>query len=81
MDDRTKFLKRLQSRDLRRINTVIGHLQQGNITGLDIKKLKGYSNMFRVRVGDFRIVYKKDITLGIIILEISRRSDTTYNIA
>mgnify|MGYP001588520449 CR=1 FL=1 len=47
--------------------------------GLDIKKLKGYQDVFRVRKGDLRIIFtrsKKDI----FILAIDRRRESTYRV-
>lgn len=46
--------------------------------GLNWKKLKGYENLFRVRIGNYRIIYHdngKEIT----VIAVSPKSDTTYN--
>ena len=45
---------------------------------LDLKKLKGLSDRYRVRVGPVRVIFEmtdRDIR----VLEISKRSDNTYN--
>ena len=46
---------------------------------LDVKKLKGYDNIFRVRKGKLRIIFSKEKG-EIFILAIERRRDTTYNL-
>lgn len=40
----------------------------------DIKKLKGYDNRFRVRLGDFRLIYEIDKEqMLVLILKLERR--------
>src|SRR3990167_6484238 len=46
-------------------------------TGLDIKKLSGYSDVYRVRTGNIRIIFLDD-KRHTEVLEISRRSEKTY---
>lgn len=47
--------------------------------GLDIKKLAGTQNCYRLRVGEFRIIYQMDTTLKkIFIMDIDFRTTTTY---
>ena len=46
---------------------------------LDIRKLKGYSNRFRIRIGDCRIVYElNENEKTIKIIEIARRENIKY---
>lgn len=45
---------------------------------LDIKKLKGYHDIFRARKGRLRIIFKTDKNKKIYILSIERRSDKMY---
>ncbi|MFZ4727370.1 MAG: type II toxin-antitoxin system RelE family toxin [Pseudanabaena sp.] len=41
-----------------------------------VKKLKGYENTYRVRVGDYRIIYEiKDRELIVLLLSVSHRKD------
>ncbi|OQY55339.1 MAG: type II toxin-antitoxin system RelE/ParE family toxin [Candidatus Parabeggiatoa sp. nov. 2] len=41
-----------------------------------VKKLRGYENTYRIRVGDYRIVYEiHDNVLWILIVEVGHRSD------
>lgn len=51
-----KFIDRLPMPDRRRIATAIAQLPNG----ADIKKLKGHEGLLRLRVGDYRIIYRVD---------------------
>lgn len=44
--------------------------------GTDIKKLKGFSNKYRLRVNDYRIIYDKFDDLYIIdVIDVNNRGD------
>ncbi|MFH1392836.1 MAG: hypothetical protein ABIG73_00405 [Patescibacteria group bacterium] len=77
MDKIDKALSKLIFKEKERIRNVIKALQLGRFDNLDIKKLKGFSDVFRVRKGGLRIVYQ---LLGrrIIILKIDKRKEDTY---
>lgn len=47
--------------------------------GLDIKKLKGCQDVFRVRKGNIRIIFTKN-KKDIFILSIDRRRESTYKL-
>jgi mRNA interferase RelE/StbE len=51
-----KFIDRLPMNEKRRIVEAIERLPEGD----DIKRLKGHSDLFRLRVGDYRIIYTVD---------------------
>lgn len=48
-----KFIDKLPKNERLRIAKAIEALPNGE----DIKKLKGYTNLLRLRVGDYRIIY------------------------
>ena len=50
------FIDRLPLNEKRRIVAAIERLPNGE----DIKRLKGYDGLFRLRVGDYRILYTVD---------------------
>lgn len=60
-----------------RILSVIEQIRSRDFSGLDRKKLKGYDSIFRIRIGNYRIVYYDDGTC-IIIKSIGRRNERTY---
>ena len=77
MDRVDKLLRKLSLRERQKVFHVIGLILTGNLDGLDIKKLKGRSGQFRVRVGDIRIIFIHDKNM-LHIISADRRSDTTY---
>ncbi|MDP2812164.1 MAG: type II toxin-antitoxin system RelE/ParE family toxin [bacterium] len=60
------------------LKKIIVQIKSGNFSNLDIKKLKGHNNVFRVRKGKFRVVFSTDNGKTTLIA-IGRRNDTTYN--
>lgn len=79
MDKIKKALKNLLASDRKIIKDILLKIQFGNWESLDIKKLKNNDNIFRVRKGKMRIIFKSDKNGNIKILAIEKRSDTTYN--
>lgn len=59
------------------VKQILQRLIVGNTKGLNIKKLKGREDIFRVRKGDVRVIYRT-VESGIFILAIERRSEDTY---
>lgn len=78
MDKNQKFLKRLSSKEFANLEKVLQKIHNQQTDGLDIKKLSGHTDVFRVRVGDIRIIFLANRT-STDILEISRRSEETYH--
>ena len=77
MDKIDKALSKLVSKEKARIKNIIKALQSGRFDNLDIKKLKGLENVFRVRQGGLRIIYQT-IDKEVIILKIDKRKEDTY---
>ncbi len=77
MDKIKKTLRKLTSKERDRVKGILKQLNSRNISGLDIKKLKGREDIFRARKGDIRIIYQLT-KKGIFILAIERRSEKTY---
>jgi mRNA interferase RelE/StbE len=66
-----KYLRKLDRNTQVRIISAINQLPEG-----DIKKLQGKSSDYRLRVGDYRIVFSKNArTLIITIIEIASRGE------
>lgn len=51
-----KFIDKLPATDKKRIVSAIEKLPDGD----DIKRLRGYEGLFRLRVGQYRIIYETD---------------------
>lgn len=58
-----KFIKKQDINTQKRIIKAIMELPEG-----DIKKLKGIDSVYRLRIGDFRILFEKDDNKLIIII-------------
>ncbi len=71
-----KFLAKQHKQQRIRLYKAISKLPDGT----DIKKLKGY-DLYRLRVGDYRIIYSMDDVVNIITIEnINNRGDVYKNL-
>ena len=73
-----KLLKKFDLKQRKELEIIIKRIISLNWRDLDIKKLKGYGDIFRVRKGNLRIIFSRSKE-DIYILSIERRSDKTYN--
>jgi len=79
MTDRVeKELKKLFPSERKKLEEILLAVKGGRFGRLQIKKLKGHEDIYRVRKGDMRIIFRKD-DKDIFILAVERRCDTTYN--
>jgi len=78
MDKIAKALKKLNPKERRNIRNILLSIQKDSIKNFDIKRLKGHNDIFRIRKGSLRIIYKIDKNKQIKILAIERRSEKTY---
>jgi len=74
-----KLLSKFSKEERKVIEFLIEEIIALRWRDLDIKKLKGYQDVFRVRKGDLRIIFAKD-KRDIFILSIDRRRESTYKI-
>ncbi len=77
MDKKEKFLNKIPVYDKIKILKAINCILADDTTLLDITKLKGLGNQYRVRVGSYRIKFIKYVTFNKV-TEVSRRGDNTY---
>ena len=59
------------------IKEKLERLKEGFLPDLDIRKLKGYKNTYRLRVSDYRIIFELNIDYEIIVIGIRPRK-TAY---
>lgn len=78
MPDLEKLLSRFNKSERFILENLIKRVFSLNWRNLDIKKLRGYQNIFRLRKGKLRIIYQFIKEKEIYILAIERRSETTY---
>lgn len=79
MDKIAKALKKLNQKERELIKEILVKLKNKQLENLDSKKLQGRNDIFRIRKGKIRIIYRLDEKGNIFILAVERRSDTTYN--
>ena len=73
-----KQVKKIPKKDARRLSIVLQSLSENPYKG-DLEKLKGEENIWRRRVGAYRIIYEIFPKRKFIFIEdIRRRRDTTY---
>ena len=77
MDKIEKALRKISAKERLQVKRILKKLNSGELKGLDIKKLKSRDDIFRVRSGNIRILYRF-YSGSIFILSIDRRSENTY---
>ncbi|PCI20487.1 plasmid stabilization protein [Candidatus Wolfebacteria bacterium] len=77
MDKKEKQFRKLNKEDRKRVREIIDKIKNKDTKYLDIRKLKGFDNMFRVRKGRIRIIFRSENNLMIIDC-ISIRGDAIY---
>lgn len=77
MDKIAKALKKLSTKERAVVKTVILKLQNRQLQGMDLQKLKGHEDIYRIRKGNLRIIYRQTQE-DIFLLAIERRSEKTY---
>ena len=79
MSNLSKLLSKFNEKERKAIELSIKKVISLQWRGLDIKKLKGYQDIFRLRKGNLRIIFQMK-NKSIFILTIERRSEKTYKI-
>ena len=77
MDEIAKLLKKVKQKDRERLLACMEALQNGELNALKIMKLTG-SSLYRLRVGDFRIVFSIDKQQRVVIESVRLRNEKTY---
>ena len=76
--DLQRLKRRIQRRNFERLRTAIGGLAD-NPRPQGIRKIEGTDRAYRIRVGDYRVVHDiLDRESLVLILQVARRSETTY---
>ncbi len=78
-DKIAKALNKLSDRERKAAKLIFEDIARGAVNRYDLKKLKGHGNIFRIRKGKLRIIYRIDEFGGVFILTVERRSEHTYN--
>lgn len=73
-----KALKKLSKKERQQFRNILEKLNSNQTKGLNIKKLKDREDIFRVRKGDLRVIFRRDKSNEIFILSLEKRSEKTY---
>ena len=80
MDKIKKALQKFTAKERQWIKDILRQLDSGQTANFNVKKLKGRDDIFRIRKGNIRIIYRLDKNGKIFILTIERRKENTYKI-
>ena len=72
-----KLLSKFDSEERFALEILIEKIISLNWKKLDVKKLKGYQEVFRLRKGKIRIIFSKN-KMDVSIINIERRNEKTY---
>lgn len=76
--DVERIRRRIQRHNLERLRTAIRSLAD-NPRPHGVRKIEGSERAYRIRVGDYRVVYEiYDKESLVLILQVARRAETTY---
>jgi len=76
--DLEKLKGRIRRQDFERLRVAVSGLA-GEPRPQGVRKIKGTEKAYRIRVGSYRVVYEVyDSDNLILILQVARRSETTY---
>ena len=77
MDKIATALKKLSTKERESVKKLLEQIETGELRGLDVKKLKSREDIFRVRKGDIRVMYRVQND-SFYILAVERRSEKIY---
>jgi len=77
MDKIDRFLKKLTKAESTLLIKVIADILEQRTGQYDVKKLKGYRDIYRIRVGNKRIIFRQLLD-DIEVLDVSLRNEKTY---
>lgn len=75
MDKINKFLQKLSAKQRKQLLILMLQIQEESLEGLDVKKLSGLEGLYRVRVGNIRIVFSR-MTGGNRLIDVKFRKDS-----
>ena len=76
-----KFINNLSDNDRKKIVKKIANLRISPIDQLPIKKLQGYKNVYRLKVGDYRVIYVVISDQKMLVIAVIGHRKEVYDIA
>jgi len=79
MDRIEKFLRKLEKKMTLQLMQVLTNIVLLKLAKYDVKKMHGHENLFRIRLGKIRIIFKKEDQEGVTI-DINFRGEVYKNL-
>lgn len=76
-DKLAKAIAKLSAQEKAAVQLLLLRIRLGDTFGLDIKQLRGYDDLFRVRKGRLRVIYLKNAT-KFKVVRVDLRDNKTY---
>jgi len=77
-DKISKSLAKLTAKEKQQVRIILKQLLANDTRGLNLVKLKGSNEIYRVRKGNLRIIFQTSPKSPVNVLAIERRSEKTY---
>lgn len=77
MDEIRKQFLRLTPELKERFAVIFRRIEHGDIEGFDVRRLRGKEDMYRIRIGVWRIAFKRVGGVNVI-TRFERRNESTY---
>ncbi len=77
-DKIAKLLRKLPPKQLRLLLPVVRQITSNDLGELDVKPLKGRTGLYRVRVGNYRIIFRAQKGSVPELIAIAKRDERTY---
>jgi mRNA-degrading endonuclease RelE of RelBE toxin-antitoxin system len=77
MQKAEKFLSKLKTAERVKAIEIVARVENGDIAGLDFKRLKGNNKLFRVRFGENRLIFQQ-FGKTFRLIYASKRDNRTY---
>ncbi len=77
MEKIKKILAKMSEKERSVCKTLLIRIKKNQLSGLDVKKLKGRNDIYRVRKGKVRVIYRV-IGEKTKVLRLEKRNDNTY---
>lgn len=70
-----KFLRKLSKQELEQLLPYLMNIEATKLAGIDVKPLKGHKNIYRARVGNYRIIFQSIDQKNTKLLLVGKRDD------
>jgi mRNA interferase RelE/StbE len=73
-----KLLAKLPAKQLDLLRPILIQILVNDLKGLDVETLKGHSGLFRVRMGNYRVIFSMQKGQELRLVTIAKRDEKAY---